>query len=898
MPIPQIVEEIKAQKAQSQARLDSVPKDSFEGIAAKEEEAIRASRIRFFYARMTQAMPPERLPVLEDFAKRVLGKYYTSTVNTIRRATKLTDEYVAPKMGDTLLRQIDADGYGEICSIVGEEIAERAWEEAKSYIPPGYDPTPVHPLEKEIAAFKTRLPELEADEEKRAKLSADLDEINEMIAQNKPEFSATQTDRNADYSHVLGVRDYKNGAEILKSGAFGIVGDHLHYDEESKAFKLHDYVGNTELKSAMQSVEVKYNPEYKAKVIAILKRMDELGLVPEGATGAEESKKVYGFRKLVDAQTALEKAVKEGDTQHLSQLKEEYVRQTENMRELYAMVEDAIPGDNRCVANNVDNLRSSFIPAEFKKNVATNSNLNSLWITLSFIKQSGVSIEEFVDHPISHLRGVITREFESKAPETRFAGMSVAQVLVSEAYTSDVDYITNWLGTLRATDALCGGDPENRAYNATVTRVLEAEMGAAVPYAQVYLSDARDTLENIFLVNDEDREYAKMPTDVNRVGGNKSVDGFTKYPAFDPVQYLNEHEIDYKAMADRMGHAIKEFSDAILAQPDNGKNLKYDVVKLMKSVRFATARALLLKNPDPSEPGVKELTEFLEKPLKALEKYGVGKDVINSLNDRRHGDKIQNPVKSIEENAMNLKRLFSDKEKEIKGFTASEKGYNQKADTILKEAERISSQVAKEKDPAKVEKLQIESVKKMNELKALQKAEVDRLKDAFKDGKITAYYLKNRTDKIGSLEHNKSTAMFEADAFPSKDDYIKSTGLEELTSDEKKGLYESAKLRALDEKKKFLGRRILEKEGTDPSLPDQKPFLSKEEISAEGVVKEMNFNLVDTQDLEMPKRVEAISSAIVEDRESIVVAEALEENDQTVSEKVESKDLPVAEKQP
>ncbi|MGN0823143.1 MAG: hypothetical protein ACI4NG_05155, partial [Candidatus Gallimonas sp.] len=106
MPIPQIVEEITAQKAQSQARLASVPKDTFEEIAAQEEEAIRASRIRFFYARMTQEMPPERLPALEDFAKRVLGDSYKSTVKSIRMVRKTTEEYLAPQMGDTLLKHV------------------------------------------------------------------------------------------------------------------------------------------------------------------------------------------------------------------------------------------------------------------------------------------------------------------------------------------------------------------------------------------------------------------------------------------------------------------------------------------------------------------------------------------------------------------------------------------------------------------------------------------------------------------------------------------------------------------------------------------------------------------------------------------------------------------------
>ncbi|MGN0822972.1 MAG: hypothetical protein ACI4NG_04295, partial [Candidatus Gallimonas sp.] len=271
--------------------------------------------------------------------------------------------------------------------------------------------------------------------------------------------------------------------------------------------------------------------------------------------------------------------------------------------------------------------------------------------------------------------------------------------------------------------------------------------------------------------------------------------------------------------------------------------------------------------------------------------------MIIRLNDRRHRDKVRNPVGDIEKNALNLKRLFSDKEKEIKGFTASEKAYNEKANAIVKAAERIAAQVAKENDPAKVEKLQLESVKKMNELKALQKAECDRLKEAFKDGKITSYYLKNRTDKIGSLEHNKSTAMFEADAFPSKDDYIKSTGLEELTSDEKKGLYESAKLRAQDEKQKFLGRRILEEQGTDPDRPEQKPFLPKEEISADGVAKAMNFNLVDTQEMEMPKPVEANPSAVVADREPIDVPEANDAQAE-IEEQAKEPDAPVIDKLP
>lgn len=879
MPISKIIEEYKAYDETVNGKIAAAPKDSMEEIAARDEEKIWDRRKNFFYNRMMREIRPEQLPVLEEFAKRTLGNSYNTTVRFLRGIYK-TEEYLAPKMENKLLMAVDAEGFREICSIVGEDIAERAWAEAKTYTPPAYDSTPLHPLENDVASLKAKLPELVPDEEKRASLIADLDEINAMITETNSDYSSQMTDKNTKYSHVEHVRVYKEGIKLLSDGAFGMIGEHMKYDEKSMQFTMHDYLGNMQLKNAMQSVEVKYTPEYKAKIIAILRHMDELGLVPEDATGKEELTKVYGFRKLVDAQKALKTAVQEGDVENIPQLKAEYVKQMENMRELYAMVENAIPDDNRCVPNNVDNMRTQFIPAEFKKSVSTNSNVNALWITLSFIKQSGTTIEEFVDKPVSYLRDLITKQFEKTTPEKRFEGMDLNQVLLSEAYVNDTDYLTNLLGALRGTDFL-SGDPEFNGYNVTVVRVLEQQMTLAAPNAHTFIDiggfdNERHTLANMFLVNDEDREYAKMPTD-----SNKSADGFTEYPPFDPVKYLNEHDIDYKAMADRMGNAIKTFSDAILAQPDKGKDLKYDVAKMMYSVRFAAARALLLKNPDPSEPGVKELSEFLETPLKALQKYGVNKDMINSLNARmKDFQKIKEPVKNIEEKALNLKKLVSDKEKSVKSFTASEKAYNQKADIIVKEAERISSQVAKEKDPAKAEKLQIESVKKMNELKALQKSECERLEKAFKDGKITSFYLRNRTEKIAALDHNKTTAMFEADAFPSKDDYIKSTGLEELTSDEKKGLYQSAKLRALDEKQKFLNRRVLEDKG----------YLNKEELSAEGVSKEMNLDLIDTQELEMPSP--------VEERESIVVAEALEENDQTVSEKVESKDLPVAEKQP
>ena len=899
MPIPKIIEEFKAYEQRVNAQKASAPADSFEEIAAGDQDIIWDRRKNFFYNRMIKEIRPEQLPALEAFAKRVMGEEaYNSTVRFLRNTLRMTDEYLAPKMENKLLNHVNAEGFREICAIVGEDVAERAWAEAQTYTPPAYDPTPLHPLENDVASLKEKLPGLVPDEEKRASLAADLDEINAMVTETNENYSGQMTNKNTKYAHVENVRSYKDGIKLLNDGAFGMIGGHMKYDEGSKRFGMQDFLGNGQLKNAMQSVEVRYSPAYKAKIIAILKRMDELGLVPENSTGKEEGQKIYGFSKLVEAQTVLKTAIKEGDVEHIPQLKAEYVKQTENMRELYAMVEDAIPDDNRRVPNNVDNMRTKFIPAEFKKSVSTNSNLNALWITLSFIKQSGTTIEEFVEKPISYLRNLITKQFEKIAPEKRFEGMDLHQVLVSEAYVIDSDNQANWLGTLRAMEMVYG-DPEFQAYNQTAVRVLEQELSLAVPHAQTFIDiggadNNRQTLANLFLVNDEDRDYAKMPTDPN-----KSADGFTEYPPFDPVKYLNEHDIDYQAMADRMGNAIKAFSDAILAQPDEGKNLKYDVAKMMRSVRVATARALLLKNPDPSEPGVKELSEFLETPLKALEKYGVNKETILSLNARMKNG-IKDPIGNIEANKLNLKKLVSDKEKSVKGFTASEKAYNQKADTILKEAERISKQVAKEKDPAKVEKLQIESVKKMNELKALQKSEVERLENAFKDGKITAYYLKNRTEKIGSLNHSKPTAMFEADAFPAKDDYIRSTGLEELTSDEKKGLYQSAKMRALDEKRKFLGRRILEELKSNGS--ETKSFLEKEEISAEGVARAMNFHPVDTDALESAQPVAAennpSSVATEPAREPIVVPEAMEENQPEVEAQAEEVKPPVPDKIP
>lgn len=891
MAFENIIETIRQNDIKTNADYKNAGERTFAYVEARDTQQLWTDRKKHFYTALVKTFTESQLDQLEAFAKeKVDATTYKRIANDIQSKSPDTKHF-APSMENQMVGEMSPEEYHILFDMSDVETVNKVWEESLKYVPAWLDDTPVHFFAEDIEKFKNNLQEMEIDSAKKDKLLADLDEINNLATGSNKSRGTYLTKLNADYGSALIEQNDREGIKALAGGQFGIIGDYMKYRESSRAFQMHNYQGNTQLKEAMSSVELKFAPEYKEKITHILHRMDELGMVPEGASGAEEGSKVYGFRKLLDAQNALRDAIKKQDAENLASLKTDYVQQLQNMREIYTLVENAITPDNTCVANNVDNMRNNLIPAEFKKSVATNSNVNSLWITLAFIKQRGITIEEFLEHPLKNLHEVISKQMEHALPEKRFEGMTLNDVVCSEAYVDDSDYGVNWLGTMRATDALAAGDKENHVYNVTAGRVLEQLNTVAVPAQQRFISfsnrNYRNTLANMLLVNDEDRDYAHITSETRR-----SSDGFALYPPFDAMKYAKEHEIDFAAMSERIGSMVQTFTKTVLAQPaPQGKKLSYDVKDMMGGVKKAVIFALLAKNPDLNDNGVKSLTEWLEKPLEALKKYGVTEENIKELFARKWS-KADDPVQVIKGRAVKAEKLISDFKKDIadrekslaeslKAEKKQEKAYNKRAEAILKAATRISEKVAKENNPAKIDKLEIDQVKKMNELKTLQKAEVDRLKGLYEEGKITKYYLRSRTDKIFALEHGKSTAMFAADEgnMRSMEAYFKDSGLDKSAPADAKGIYEPIKEKADAEKEAELNDFVLRK----MDILGDDSGLGYSGLYEQDLVQNANLEQVDTTPLET---------------EAIFVKEAVDHNVADKGEPAQEKDPPEAQRNP
>ena len=126
------------------------------------------------------------------------------------------------------------------------------------------------------------------------------------------------------------------------------------------------------------------------------------------------------------------------------------------------------------------------------------------------------------------------------------------------------------------------------------------------------------------------------------------------------------------------------------------------------------------------------------------------------------------------------------------------------------------------------------------------------LEKEFREGKITESYYNARKEQldvekiIDTVKKNGKLPdvpkMFVADNFPSKKDYIKSTGLEQLTKDEENVLYDQAKKKAEIEKKDFLTRKFFEDkkiiDGKRPKYTMQEMDEAMQEAEAKNPEKE------------------------------------------------------------
>lgn len=727
-------------------------------------------------------------------------------------------------------------------------------ETVKNYVPNAINNTPIHPCTNRIEAIKNSKKFNSLPEKERKIVAKQLDEINEVVKESPRGFSEAQTNFDSDYEHItLKVNDklFKNYLNEHKDFAKS-----FDYYDQNFVIK-NDIAGDAEKIEIAKSPAFKLTQKTQESVLKIWKKMDELQIISAGE-GAESGSKIYGFQKLYDARENINKALSSENFENLKELKEEYEKQLKNIREMYKIIKTELNPSPENLPGNVQNFRENFVPAEFKNDICTNATFNGMYNAYSIVKSLGVSAEEFLKNPQPYVDKKFNEEITKFHIDKIYKNLSFEDKL-ARLYSDKSKAGLNAHGLPRMVSTLTyfEKDANQKMNDLIFCAVQSGKVNSIFEDEQVcynYFSKERTkTFINLVLVNPEDRDFNKLKSH-DSISGDK----FTQFKAFDLASYLKENSIPAEAINERitkiLGTAYKFSCDGekeyieeqkkynALMKDYKAKKIKNapeppilkslsmeDFAKMVKDVQQGVIDYIMLSNP-ANDKGYEKLIEFLKNPVDALKSLNLEEEYVEILNKLKGNDAVLNDFK----NRAKLESI-----RNLKDVRAKENSYNKTAERILKEANKISLKVANETDMKKIEDLQKQSVLKMNELKQLQKAETERLSKEYKAGNIPSEYYKKRVENIVTLKHNEKIAIF--DDGLDKNEYLKSTGLEQLTKAEANKLFECEIEKQKTAKEFFINNQFLQK---------NKLISTNGLVSSETSVQQANFEQINVEEIE------------------------------------------------
>ena len=793
-----------------------------------EKSSILNVKLAHVFNMMVEKMPKE---FIEGLVKKILGgeegyKKHISKITYNRLPVPPIEDVIKTIPYMTILEK-----YEQLIDEVEEHLDDKTIDEIidneANYIPPDIDNTPNHPFKGIVEKSKQSDKFKSLDSKTKEKVSKLLDEINEVVTSSPSHFTGSQSGFDRDYESARN----KKTDKFLKD----CIEDNNSMAKEVFTYKdwvmdqREDVTDNQEKIDYIKSIKFKLDEDSKKKILKVWKKMDELNIVDAG-NGGEQGDKIYGFKKLLEARSELSKAIKNNNFDNLENLKNEYNRQLENVREMYKMVKEELNPAPEKMPGNLENIRNDDIPAEFKNDLPLNASFNGAYNAYSLVKNMGLTAEEFLNNLDKYINKSLDEPLRGLEIDNYYKNESFERK-ISLAYgdTTEKGYNTHGVPRMLGLLNLFVDDKNLKMNNEFALAVTNGKIQLAglndLFTFKYFAKDRTGTLTNVLLARPEDRDLMKL-----RPYDGKTLDRLHSVKAFDRAKYIKEKNILPNEFADRIttfvaeAYKISEEDNARyrmeLAEyeiandkfksgkgpmpipPEKQKFTKEMFVREIKDVQVAIQQYLLLKNPLEND-GVERLKNILKDPITAFESMNICPEYKNAMAG------LKNKNKTFEKSKKDAQKLG---DQVIKNTRTAEKNYNRRIDAILKSTNTLSAKLKGETDSKKVSDIQVELAKKMNEMKTIQQQETERLKAEYKAGKLPKNYCEERIANIIALKHNEKVALFD-DGFD-KEKYIKSTGLDGLTKAEKEGLCKSEYERRKVEREELYNKLYLIQKGS------------------------------------------------------------------------------------
>ena len=548
---------------------------------------------------------------------------------------------------------------------------------------------------------------------------------------------------------------------------------------EYKSYGFKDTNNNKDYNKIIRAIKPIKDTGNAEKIKQILEFMDSLGMVPEGASSSESKNKEYGFINFIKAKKELiDVASKKGYYFKPDDFVEKFnnlKKEAEKIDRIYMMIHNLLGDDLDTIPTNVDSIRNTDVPQKYKNQLALQAKFNNLYITLAFIKEHNLSIDEFVKNPVQQARFALNEEYKKRRIDNVLKDKTKLEALLelsevkterkaldSYPYTRCFElFVTNEKNDEIKTNGI--------VTSAAVTKEVNG-IKKSVDLIYDYFSDAdiSQTLQNIFVGNNnlsyESALVSKNGYEMNLRTGAKMEENQT---LLDRVSNVNSFEVKFEealqtiqAFKNQKGNAMRTIDE----------NKMFEALQDL-TAKFITTHDLDKKDIDGhrlySKDFVKRMKKFVSDPMKLedVRTMGINIDPEHQRTVTRFmkkGESLKKKATKIAEKAVSkdVKTYYKRMKAQQKLITSLEKQY----DKAYAKCERYSNDIHGQKyrlyDEQKTT-LHRELINARNTLTNMPGDEIERLKSAYKSNNINKYYLEKRVQQIKNANDiSKQPAMF------------------------------------------------------------------------------------------------------------------------------------------
>lgn len=514
--------------------------------------------------------------------------------------------------------------------------------------------------------------------------------------------------------------------------------------------------------------------ETKKDIREIIKKADELGIMDDAA-GGESGVKLYGFTKYSLIQTKLKELLAEGegltDPEKISENVKKVTEASNELEEYRGRYEELFEfiGDKlgEGVAGNIFSNRMADFPKEWREEGKSKqmAQFNAICQISYFSKELGIPLDEFIDHPMTSYRRVVT-ERNDKLMSTDYnndadsLGKRMAgHLTTSNKYSIDFTLIS---GRMLEAMAKLEKNPKNKVHNTMImtfgggTLILNADKDAISNFTlSDNKKDAKKNIRNIFLMGDKTHDFADLAPDGFNLSEIRPAKSFDYNEEIRNKETTPREELDniLKAVIDYAPEADRIVLDDPTSEDASIKETVLDYV-YQSEIRYQGQQYftdfVIQKGYKKGSPEYKLLEDYIKNPAKVENEY-----------------RKRNNLPLINENRVNAEMLvsqdnagsrFKDYTEPGHSFIKEEEDFNKKITAKYREKFELQERLLSDNPTPEDE----EALIRLNqEIATAVEDRVNVLNTAFEKGEITGSYYAARKEAIGREDFTKVPPMFE-----------------------------------------------------------------------------------------------------------------------------------------